>query len=79
MKTNVKLIEPNAGNLKNLPVFYNYIYYNPILDRGKEDVMIKFSKRKCGVLTYSESDKFISKVIDFEQLPQTIFEHESTK
>lgn len=75
MKTTVELLKPEKETLKNLPLFYNYIYYNPILDRGKEDAMITFSKRKKGIVSYSESEKFISKIIDFEQLPHKTFEN----
>lgn len=75
MKATVKLLENQQDKLKNLPLFYNWIYTNPILDRGKEDAMITYSKRKMGIISYSESEKFVSKMIDFEALPQKIFEH----
>ncbi len=78
MKATVKLIENSEENLENLPLFYDYIYTNPILDSTDEEKIVKFSARKHGFISYGESDKLISKIIDFSQIPSNIFTHDKS-
>jgi hypothetical protein len=62
---NLNLIKPNNKVLDGLPLFYNYIYFNKIVDRKEEDKYVFVCKNVEGLFTYSTLPKLISTIIDF--------------
>ena len=52
---------------KDLPLFYNFIYYNGLIDTDGY-AMPRYSEKYTSYIPEQRPDKLISKIIDFSKL-----------
>ncbi|HVI49405.1 MAG TPA: hypothetical protein VM802_31355 [Chitinophaga sp.] len=58
-------------HLRNLPIFYNYVYYNSIVNLD-EYYIPEFSEKICNYVTHMQPDKLISRIIDFSDINEDV-------
>lgn len=67
-KVTVKRFKISDKVLNNTPLFFNYIYYNELIDEVLEKKIVRRSKRKQAEFAFRAPNKLISKTIDFSNL-----------
>ena len=57
--------------LGNLPLFYNFVIYNQMIEASEEfnaELYMDYSEKFSSVIKYCKADKLISKIIDFKKI-----------
>lgn len=67
----IKAFEIEKGTLKSLPLFYNYVYYNELINLDNY-YLPPYSDKMKAYIPYARSAKLLSKIVDFSKINEDI-------
>lgn len=74
-KFEIKLLSDyKATSLDGLPLFYNYIYYNELMDDTDEVRCYKHSDQFKGFISYERPLSLLSTIVDYSNLNEKMHE-----
>lgn len=68
-KFNIRLLSETINQrLDGFPLFYNFIYYNELMDAVTENLCCRISSKTNGYFSFERPEFVISSIIDYKEI-----------